>query len=70
MDENNVSTKVSLNTATQAELDSLPGIGEVFAKRIVDYRASKGNFQTIEDIKKVTGIKEYLFESLKDLICL
>ena len=68
--ENDESVKVSLNTATQAELDSLPGIGEVFAKRIIDYRISKGPFQKIEDIKNVMGIKDYLFESLKDLICL
>lgn len=70
VDENNSSTKVSLNTATQAELDSLPGIGEVFAKRIIAYRTSNGPFKTIEEIKNVAGIKEHLFDSLKDLICL
>lgn len=70
VDENNKSTKVSLNTATQAMLDSLPGIGEVFSKRIVDYRTVNGNFKTIEDLKKVTGIGDSLFESLKDLVCL
>lgn len=70
IDENNISTKVSLNTATEAQLDTLPGIGEVFAKRIVEYRVRNGNFKTIEDVMNVNGIKEYLFDSLKDLICL
>ncbi len=62
--------KISLNTATQAMLDTLPGIGEVLAKRIIDYRLSKGNFKTIEDIKNVQGIGDSLFENLKDLLCL
>ena len=70
VDENNKSTKVSLNSATQAELDTLPGIGEVYAKRIINYRISNGNFQTIDELKKVAGIKDYLFETLKDLVCL
>lgn len=70
IDENNNSTKVSLNTANQALLDTLPGIGEVFAKRIIEYRTTNGNFKSIEDLKKVKGIGESLFESLKDLICL
>jgi len=70
VDENNKSTKISLNTSTQAMLDTLPGIGEVFSKRIVDYRTINGNFKVIEDLKKITGIGESLFESLKDLVCL
>jgi len=70
VDENNVNVKVSINTANQALLDTLPGIGEVFAKRIIDYRTVNGNFKTIEELKNVKGIGESLFESLKDLICL
>lgn len=70
LDKNNNSTKISLNTATQATLDTLPGIGEVFSKRIIDYRTLNGNFKTIEDLKKVNGIGETLFENLKDLVCL
>lgn len=70
VDENNNSIKVSLNTATQAELDSLPGIGEVFAKRIIEYRTTNGFFKTIEDLKNVKGIGDSLYESLKDLVCL
>lgn len=70
LDENNVSKKISLNNANQATLDTLPGIGNVFSKRIIEYRITKGSFKTIEDLKKVQGIGDSLFESLKDLICL
>jgi len=70
VDENNNSIKVSINTASQATLDTLPGIGEVFAKRIIEYRVSNGFFKTIEDLKNVKGIGDSLFESLKDLVCL
>lgn len=70
VDENNKSLKISINTANQATLDTLPGIGEIFAKRIIEYRISNGSFKTIEDLKKVKGIGDSLFDSLKDLICL
>lgn len=63
-------TKISLNSSTQAALDSLPGIGEVFSKRIIEYRTANGGFKTIEDLKKVNGIGQSLYESLKDLVCL
>ncbi len=64
------SSKISLNTATQAALDTLPGIGSVFSKRIIEYRTVNGPFKTIEEVKKVKGIGDNLFESIKDLICL
>ncbi len=62
--------KISINNATIASLDALPGIGTVLAKRIVSYRSSNGLFNSIEDIKNVSGIGESLFEQIKDLICL
>lgn len=62
--------KISINSANQAQLDTLPGIGEVFAKRIIEYRSKNGQFKTIEELKNVKGIGESLFESLKDLVCL
>ena len=68
--ENNNSRKISLNIATQATLDTLPGIGEVFSKRIIEYRTVNGGFKTIEELKKVKGVGESLYESLKDLVCL
>ena len=68
--ESNSSEKVSINTATIATLDTLPGIGGVLAGRIVSYRNSNGPFTTLEDVKKVNGIGDALFEQIKDSICL
>ena len=71
VDENHKSTKVALNSATQATLDAkLPGVGEVFSKRIIDYRNSNGGFKTIDELRNVKGIGNSLFESIKDLVCL
>lgn len=70
LDENNKSTKISINTATQVMLDSLPGVGAVLAARIIDYRAKNGFFTSLEELKKVQGIGENIFEELKELICL
>jgi competence protein ComEA len=61
-------SKINVNTATAAELEQLPGIGPVLAQRIVEYREANGPFQSIEDIKKVSGIGEAKFEQIKDLI--
>lgn len=60
--------KVSINTARREELETLPGIGPSMAQKIIDHRNSYGLFQRIEDIMKVKGIKEKLFEKIKDLI--
>jgi competence protein ComEA len=60
--------KVNINTATVEELDTLPGIGPAIAQRIIEYRQTNGPFQSIADIKKVSGIGDKLFEQLKDLI--
>lgn len=61
-------SKININTADAQQLESLPGIGPVFAQRIIDYRTSQGRFSNIEDIKNVSGIGEKRFEQLKDLI--
>ena len=66
----NDESKISINEASVALLDTLPGIGNVLAKRIVSYRNSEGKFQYLEEITKVNGIGESLFEQIKDLICL
>ena len=62
------SGKININTATLAELDTLSGIGPAIAQRIIDYRTQNGDFKTIEDLKKVRGIGDALFNQIKDLI--
>ena len=65
---NSTNISININTATQTELEGLPGIGASIAGRIVEYRNQKGKFKTIEDIKNVTGIGENKFEQIKDFI--
>jgi competence protein ComEA len=60
---------ININTATQEELETLPGIGSAIALRIITYREENGKFSSIEDIKKVSGIGDSKFSNIKDLIC-
>jgi competence protein ComEA len=59
---------VNINTADQAQLDTLPGIGSSLAQRIIQYREINGPFSAIEDLKDVSGIGDKNFENLKDRI--
>ena len=59
---------VNLNRATEAELMTLPGIGESKAKEIIRYRESKGGFQKPEDLMNISGIKEGVYNKIKDQI--
>ena len=59
---------ININTADKSALMQLPGIGEVYAQSIIDYRQSVGTFQKIEDIKNVSGIGDGRFEKIKDKI--
>jgi competence protein ComEA len=59
---------ININTANQAELESLPGIGPVLAQRIIAYREANGSFASIDDILDVFGIGQSTFEMIKDLI--
>jgi competence protein ComEA len=56
---------VNLNTATQAQLETLPGIGAATAKRILEYRQKSGSFKKVEELMNVKGIGEKSFLKLK-----
>ena len=60
--------KININTATKEELMTLQGIGESKANDIIKHRDTNGKFNSIEDIKKVTGIGENIFASIKENI--
>ena len=60
--------KVNLNTATEAELTTLPGIGPSKAASIITYREENGGFKTVDDLKNVSGIGDKTFDKLKDAI--
>jgi len=60
--------KININSATQKELMTLKGIGEVRAKQIIEYRERSGPFRSIEDLKRVKGIGEKTFLALRDKI--
>ncbi len=59
---------VNINTASVSELTGVSGIGESRAQAIIDYREKNGAFKSVEEIKKVDGIKDGLFAKIKDYI--
>lgn len=69
-DTSSSSALVNINSATQAELETLPGIGPSTAAKIIDYRNKNGDFKNIEDIMDVSGIGESKFNNIKDYICI
>ena len=60
--------KININTASEAELCNIPGIGETRAAAIVAYRQEIGGFASIEDIMNVSGIKQGTYDKIKDRI--
>jgi competence protein ComEA len=62
------SAPINLNTATVAQLESLPGIGKATAERILEYRQKNGSFKKVEDLMNVRGVGEKSFLTLKPLI--
>lgn len=59
---------ISINSATAVELTSLPGIGETYAQRIIEYRETNGDFTSVDDLVKVRGIGERTLEKIKPYI--
>ena len=59
---------LDLNTASASDLDSLPGIGQSFAERIIEYRTTNGPFTSVEDLQKVKGIGAALFAKIAPLV--
>lgn len=62
--------KININTADIETLCTLAGIGDSKALNIVAYRAANGDFKSVEDIKKVSGIGDTIYEKIKDKICI
>ncbi|QHC29431.1 MULTISPECIES: ComEA family DNA-binding protein [unclassified Streptomyces] len=60
--------QVSLNTATEDQLDTLPGVGPVLAHHIVDYRTRHGGFRSVDELRQVNGIGDRRFTDLRDLV--
>jgi competence protein ComEA len=60
--------RVSLNAATVADLDELPGVGPVTAQKIVDYRLAHGGFRSVDDLDAIPGIGPARIEQLRELV--
>ena len=67
-DEKGGNAKVNINTATQTELENLPGVGEAIASRIIEYRQQNGKFDKIEDLQNVKGIGDAKFNNIKEYV--
>jgi competence protein ComEA len=59
---------VNVNSAIATELEELPGIGEVIAQRIIDYRTENGPFSTVDELLDVSGIGDAILESIRELV--
>ncbi len=60
---------VNINTADEETLMTLPGIGKSKAKAIVEYREEHGDYKSVDDIKQISGIKDGVYNNIKDYIC-
>ena len=60
--------RININTASKEELMTLPGVGESKANGIVEYRSSNGKFNALEELMNVEGIKDGVFNKIKDKI--
>jgi comEA protein len=66
--QNNEITLININTASNKELEALPGIGPVLTQRIIEYRQKINGFKTKEELLKISGIGPKKFEAIKDKI--
>lgn len=64
-----VSGPLNINTATQAQLEALDGIGETKAQAIVEYRSSHGDFGSVDQLTRVDGIGDATLEKIREQIC-
>ncbi|WML35676.1 helix-hairpin-helix domain-containing protein [Clostridium sp. OS1-26] len=60
--------KININSASKEQLKTIPGIGDVTAQKIIDYREKNGNFSTVEDLKKIDRMGEKTLDKIKDKI--
>ena len=59
---------MDVNTATLAELDTLPGVGPVLAQRILDWRAQNGRFTSVDELGEISGIGDAVLARLRPLV--
>lgn len=67
-DQRRPPTTINLNTATQPELEALPGIGPSIAQRIIERRDTKGPYTTVDDLDKVRGIGPVILERIRPYV--
>ena len=67
-EEADAGRKVNINTATESELEALPGIGKVTAQKIIAFREANGPFHSVDDLVQIDGISTRTAESLRDLV--
>ena len=59
---------LNLNTATMRELESLPGVGPVLARRIIEFREKKGGFRRVEELLVIPGISEKKWKAIREKV--
>ena len=69
-DNINIVNRISINHASINELTKLEGVGEAKARSIIEYRNKNGYFMSLEDLRKVNGITEEIYNKNKEFICL